>query len=80
VYDSGREGDAPLLGFAPRGTGLVVYTLCDEAKKTALLRKLGKHTSSVSCVYIKKLDDIDRGVLEQLAKQSMADTLARYPG
>jgi hypothetical protein len=80
VYDSGREGDAPLLGFAPRGTGLVLYTMCDQPTRKSLLGKLGKHTSSVSCVYVRKLDDIDRGVLERLAKSSMADTLSRFPG
>lgn len=79
VYDSGREGDAPLLGFAPRGTGLVIYTLCEQPAQKALLRKLGKHTSSVSCVYIKKLDDVDRDVLAELARVSIAETKARYP-
>ena len=44
-----------------------------------LLKKLGKFRSSVSCIYIKKLEDIDRKVLEQLARKSVADTLRRYP-
>ncbi len=80
VYESGREGDAPLLGFAPRGTGLVVYTMCEHPAQKGLLKKLGKHSASKACLYIKKLDDIDRGVLEQIAKVSIADTKARYPG
>jgi hypothetical protein len=79
VYESGREGDAPLLGFAPRGTGLVVYSMCEGSTQKALLKKLGKHTSSVSCIYIKKLDDIDRDVLAKIAKASMEETKARYP-
>jgi hypothetical protein len=79
VYDSGREGDAPLLGFAPRGTGLVVYTLCEHPKQKALLERLGRHNASKACVYIRKLDDVDRDVLAELARVSIAETRARYP-
>lgn len=81
VYESGREGDAPLLAFSPRKTELVIYLLCEgaDAAQEALLAKLGKHKSSVSCLYVKKLDDIDRDVLKQLAKNSMASIRERYP-
>jgi uncharacterized protein DUF1801 len=77
VYPSGREGDAPLIGFAPRKGELVVYLFPDLDK--SLRRKLGKHKSSVSCLYIKKLEDIDLGVLRQLAQASIAEVRRRYP-
>jgi hypothetical protein len=77
VYPSGREGDAPLLGFALRGRELVLYVMgCREEKQ--LLNRLGKHKSSVSCIYIKQLDDIDRKVLRQLAEASIAQTRKLY--
>jgi hypothetical protein len=79
VYSSGREGDAPLVGFAPRGTGLVVYTLCEDRTARVLLAKLGKHRSSVSCLYINKLDDVERDVLRKIAKASIDYVRRRYP-
>jgi Domain of unknown function (DU1801) len=77
VYPSGREGDAPLLGFALRGRELVLYVLgCREAKP--LLSRLGKYKASVSCLYIKRLDDIDRDVLKRLAEASITQTRKLY--
>jgi hypothetical protein len=77
VYESGREGDAPLLGFSPRKTELVLYV--GDGGDEALKAKLGKYKAGASCLYLKKLDDIDRAVLKKLAKQSMARTLKKYP-
>jgi hypothetical protein len=77
IYPSGREGDAPLIGFAPRKGELVIYLYPDLDKK--LRAKLGKHKSSVSCLYLKTLDGIDRGVLRQLAQTSIAEVRRRYP-
>jgi hypothetical protein len=77
VYPSGREGDAPLIGFAPRGRELVLY-LCPYPGAKALLKKLGRHKAGAGCVYIKTLDDVDRGVLKQLAKASIAELRRRY--
>lgn len=81
VYDSGREGDAPLLAFSPRKTDLVLYLMCEKSDREtqALLAKLGKYKASVSCLYVKKLDDLDRDVLEQLMRKSIAQTRKRYP-
>jgi hypothetical protein len=79
VYESGREGDAPLAGFSPRGKGIVVYVWLDR-KTRPLLARLGKHRSTVSCVYFKKLDDLDRGVLEELTRASIDQVRRRYPG
>lgn len=78
VYDSGREGDAPVLGFAMRGRDIVLYLSCAKEAKP-LLAKLGNHKSSVACLYIRTLDDLDRGVLKKLAQSAVKDTRRRYP-
>jgi hypothetical protein len=78
VYPSGREGDAPLIGFAPRGRELVLYLLGSQAAKS-LLGRLGKHRGGAGCLYVKKLDDVDRGVLEKLAQASIAELRRLYP-
>lgn len=78
VYDSGREGDAPLLGFSPRKPELVLYVLAGRESE-ALKKKLGRHKSSVACIYIRSLDDIDRAVLRQMAAASVKATRERYP-
>jgi hypothetical protein len=79
VYPSGREGDAPLVGFAPRGRELVLYVWNDTAEAKSLAKKLGRHKTSVSCLYIRRLDDVDRGVLRQIAEASIAEVRRRYP-
>lgn len=78
VYESGREGDAPLVGFSPRKPKLVLYiTSClDSEEWKAKLAKLGV---SSGCIYLKTLDDIDRGVLKKVAKASIAALRKRYP-
>ncbi|WP_342118778.1 DUF1801 domain-containing protein [Pseudoduganella sp. OTU4001] len=78
TYDSGRTGEAPLAGFAVRGRELVVYLSC-EAGEGELLQRLGKHKMTKSCLYFKKLDDLDRKVLEQIIVKSIEDTQRRYP-
>jgi hypothetical protein len=78
VYESGREGDAPLLAFSPRKGALVLYLACG-AKDAKLMAKLGKHKAGAGCVYVKKLDDVDREVLKQLAKNSIDELRRRYP-
>jgi hypothetical protein len=78
VYPSGREGDAPLIGFAPRGKMLSLY-LCPYLGANALLKKLGRHEAGAGCLYIKTLEDVDRGVLKKLAKASIAELRRRYP-
>ena len=69
VYDSGREGDMPLIAFSPRKAATVLYGLSDSE---ALLPKLGKHTRGKGCLYIKKLDDVDQKVLEAMAAKAVA--------
>jgi hypothetical protein len=78
-YASGHEGDAPLAGFSPRKDSLVLYFASEFEGKEELLSKLGKHKSSVACVYAKKLDDLDLTVLKKMIKKSMAHTASLYP-
>jgi hypothetical protein len=70
-YESGREGDSFIVGFAPSKVGITVYTNCYLEPKTDLLDKLGKHKASKACIYIKKLEDIDLEILEGLLKYSI---------
>src|SRR6478672_1150492 len=69
TYDSGREGDMPVVAFSPRKAATVLYGLSDSE---ALLPKLGKHTRGKGCVYIKKLTDVDQKVLETMAAKAVA--------
>ena len=78
VYDSGREGDAPLLGFSPRKPDLVIY-LAPNVDDQALKKKLGRHRAGAGCLYIRRLADIDLSVLRKLAQASMKVLNARYP-
>jgi len=69
-YDSGREGDALVIGFYPRKGRITVYLMDGTARHSALLTELGKHTSTGYCVYIKRLSDIELPILEQLVRRS----------
>ena len=69
TYDSGREGDMPVVAFSPRKAATVLYGLSDAE---ALLPKLGKHTRGKGCLYIKKLADVDQKVLETMAAKAVA--------
>lgn len=70
-------GDWPIIGFSPRKAQMVFYF--DLAGQEALLARLGKHKTSVACLYINKLDDIDPAILRQMAERSAANTRAKYP-
>ena len=76
-YDSGREGDAPLIGFSPRKAANVLYGVIGCSDSRALLEKLGKHTTGKGCLYIKKLSDVDQKVLETMLVKSVAPLRAR---
>jgi len=69
-YESGREGDMLAVGFAPRKGTMSIYIMGGFAKYDELMTKLGKHKTGKSCLYVKKLDDIDRKVLKTLIKES----------
>ena len=75
---SGRSDLMPLAGFAIRGRELVVYLEADSERQQRLLAVLGKHRMCKSCLYFKRLDDIDRGVLAQMIANSVADARQRY--
>lgn len=70
-YDSGREGDWFLTGFSPRKQNLTLYIMAGFERYDALLSKLGKYKTGKSCLYIKRLDDIDVEVLSELVQQSV---------
>jgi hypothetical protein len=75
-YDSGREGDMPLVGFSPRKAATVLYGLNGSAD-SRLLEKLGKHTTGKGCVYFKKLADVDQKVLAAMVAKSVKGKPAR---
>lgn len=78
-YPSGHEGDAPLIAFSPRSTAISLYMASDFETKEKLLQRLGKHKTGKSCIYIKKLEDVNMGVLIQLIDHSLAHMKQLYP-
>jgi len=75
-YESGREGDVPLTGFSPRQASLVIY-LGPGLDNADLLARLGKHRAGKGCLYVNKLDDVDRGVLRELVEHSIVELRRR---
>ena len=71
---SGREGDWLLTGFSPRKENLTLYIMGGFDLHKDLLKKLGKHKTSVGCLYIKKLGDVDKKVLKELVAESVKTT------
>ena len=78
-YDSGREGDFCVLGFASRKGDISLYVMAGFDGMEALLGKLGRHKTGKACLYVRKLADIDLKVLEELLQASVAATLQRHP-
>lgn len=70
---SGREGDWMMIGFSPRKQNLTLYIMPGVERYPALLKKLGKYSTGKSCLYIKRLSDIDMAVLKDLIKQSIQE-------
>jgi len=77
-YDSGREGDWFLTGFSPRKQNLTIYIMPGFARYGALMAQLGKHKTGKSCLYIKKLADVDFQTLEALVAQSVEHLVKKY--
>jgi hypothetical protein len=71
-YESGREGDMPVMAFSPRKAATVLYGVTGFGEATPLLAKLGKHSTGKGCLYIKKLADVDQHMLEALIVKSLA--------
>jgi len=78
-YDSGHEGYTCLTGFSPRKQNITLYVMPGADEHAGLLKKLGKHKAGKGCLYIKKLADIDTGVLEKLVARSVDTLKKKYP-
>lgn len=80
-YGSYRSstGDWPITGFSPRKAQMVLYVM-GSADLDEKMSRLGKHSTGVACLYIKKLADVDLGVLREVIEASVADMRARHPG
>jgi hypothetical protein len=70
-YASGQEGDWPMIAFSPRKQNLTFYVLSGSDEENALLKKLGKHTTGKSCLYIKQLSDVDLPTLKTLIRNCL---------
>lgn len=78
TYESGRSGEMCVAGFAIRGREFVVYLAAGGTAQQALLSRLGKHRMGKSCLYFKRLADVDKAVLERLVVGSVAELERRY--
>ena len=79
-YQCGKNwGTMCRLGFSPRKTELVLYVLTESREQDAFLARLGKHKTGKSCLYIKKLSDVDEGVLESLTAHALHHMNEKFP-
>jgi hypothetical protein len=70
-YESGREGEWPITGFSPRKGDLTLYIIGGFDSFSDLMARLGKYKTGKSCLYIKRLSDVDAKVLKKLVQQSV---------
>jgi hypothetical protein len=70
-YESGREGDSPLLGFSPRKAEFSLYVIANGKDYKKFLDKLGKYKMTKSCIYFKKLSDLNLGILEMISEETI---------
>ena len=70
-YESGRTGEWPVIGFSPRKNDLTVYIMPGFDRYESLLARLGKHKTGKSCLYLKRLSDVDLIVLKELIEESV---------
>lgn len=77
-YDSGHEGEAPLVGFSPRKAAISLYVFTGLEEHQHLLEKLGKFKRGKACIYINKLADIDTDQLELLIRETLGFLAAKY--
>lgn len=78
-YESGRTGSAPLVGFAVRGREFAIYLAPDMPSLTELAGSLGPHRMGKGCLYVRRLADVDVGVLQAMVEASVAELRRRYP-
>ncbi len=78
-YASGRQGEWMAIGFSPRKANLTLYIMDGFDAYDDLLGRLGKHTTGKSCLYVKRLADIDLDVLRQLVHESYSHAVSQQP-
>ncbi len=78
-YDSGREGDSFRIGFSPRAQNVTIYIMPGYQDFDDELPRLGKHKMGKSCLYIKRLSDVDESVLREMIVKGLALMEAKYP-
>lgn len=78
TYESGREGDFMKVGFSPQAQNVTLYIIAGFERYEDLMSKLGKHKIDKSCLYVKKLADIDEEVLKELITESYAYMTNQY--
>lgn len=76
-YESGRKGESHILAFYPRKGKITIYLTDGTTRYAELLSKLGKHTITGYCVYVKSLGDIDLSVLEQILERSYENIVTK---
>ena len=79
-YASGKSGTFMETGYAPRAQNIAIYVMPGFKPFTAQLKRLGKHKTGKSCLYIKRLGDVDEAVLDDLIHESVAEMRRRYGG
>jgi hypothetical protein len=78
-YDSGREGDSPLVAFSPRADAIALYLSGRFAHREELLQKFGEHKASKGCIYVKNLDDVNLDILEKMIANHIKHIQSQYP-
>ncbi len=78
VYASGRSGDAPLIGFSPRKGDLTIYVIPGFDEYADDLAMLGPHKTGKSCLYVKRLADLDQAVLKRICRRSVSAMRKKY--
>ena len=77
-YPTGREGDWMRIGFSPRKQAITLYIMDGFEKRPKLMKKLGKHKTGKSCLYVKRLEDVDKEVLNELIEESVKHFNDKY--
>ena len=77
-YDSGHEGDMCMIGLSPRKQNLVLYIMPGFKGQEAMLKRLGKHKTGKSCLYLNKLAEVDQDVLEAMIREAFDFMRQRY--
>jgi hypothetical protein len=78
-YESGREGEALATGFSPRAAEHSIYVMPGYGDHGAILARLGRHRAGKACLYVRRLSDIDLGVLEELIRAGLEELRGRWP-